>query len=67
MKNDSVPRAAKSDRLILDLARKEYLKVGHNTEQHEYIRAKVREMGRLLVELRKISGVGGRCIAGIIC
>jgi hypothetical protein len=52
MANDAVARVVKSDSLILALAEKEFLKLGHDQDQHNYIRAKLRELGRLLIQLR---------------
>lgn len=53
MKADAVSRVAKSDHLILALGEKLYLKVGHDKEQHGYIRTKMRELARLLIHLRE--------------
>ncbi|XP_071831513.1 uncharacterized protein [Apostichopus japonicus] len=55
IKGDDVSRCLKSDSLICQLAKKEFLKLGHDKEQQNYIRTKLREMARLLIEIRLIS------------
>ncbi|PIK46448.1 hypothetical protein BSL78_16695 [Apostichopus japonicus] len=52
LKGDDVSRCLKSDSLICQLAKKEFLKLGHDKEQQNYIRTKLREMARLLIETR---------------
>ncbi|KAJ8048452.1 hypothetical protein HOLleu_00777 [Holothuria leucospilota] len=52
LNNDDAARVVKSDDLILKLAKKEHLKLGHDGEQQSYIRTKLREMARLLIEVR---------------
>ena len=66
LKQDAVSRAAKNDALVMQLARKEYLKAGHDSEQHDYIRAKLREMGRLILELRQKPGAEGADLESFI-
>jgi hypothetical protein len=53
MNSDTVSRAVKSDSLILELARREFLRVGHDKDQHNHIRNKLCELGRLLMQLRR--------------
>ncbi|XP_070549166.1 uncharacterized protein [Ptychodera flava] len=53
---DQISRVVKSDHLILCLGEKLYNKMGHNKERHQEIRTKLREMGRLLIQLRISSG-----------
>ncbi len=54
MMPDNVSRVVKSDSLILDLAKRQYMKHGHDLDQHDSIRSKLRELGRLLIELRQL-------------
>ena len=53
MNSDTVSRIVKSDSLILELAQREFLRVGHDKDQHNHIRNKLRELGRLLMQLRR--------------
>ena len=53
MKSDQISRVAKSDDTILKLGDKLCNKHGHDADKHNYVRQKMREMARLLVELRK--------------
>lgn len=52
LKNDAVSRAIRQDCLILKLGEQLCLKHGHEPEQHGYIRNSLRELGRLLIQLR---------------
>ena len=54
--HDAVSLVCRTDRLILKLAETEFAKHGHYQDLHSYIRAKVRETSRLLLELREITG-----------
>lgn len=54
LKEDHASLVIKNDSLILDLAKLEFIKVGHDKDQHNYIRTKLREIARLLIELRKV-------------
>ena len=56
MKKDAVSLTVKNDRLIVELAKREYMKVGHDVNQHNYLRTKLRELGRLLLQLRNQTG-----------
>ena len=42
MPNDVVARVIKSDSLILELAKRQYMKSGHDIDQHDDIRSKLR-------------------------
>ena len=53
MINDDVARVIKNDSLILDLAQREYLKHGHDLDQHSMIRGTLRRIGRLLLQLQE--------------
>lgn len=55
LSSDEVARVVKSDPLILKLAEKLYLKHGHDRDQYAPVRNTLRETGRLLLELRKIT------------
>ena len=52
MKGDEISRIAKSDSTIMANAEKLCKKHGHEIERHSYIRQKMRELARLLKELR---------------
>ena len=52
MKRDAVALIVSNDSLILEVAKREYLKLGHDVCQHGYIRNKLRELGRLVTHLR---------------
>ncbi|XP_062608302.1 uncharacterized protein LOC134270140 [Saccostrea cucullata] len=56
MKEDIVSTAVKNDYLIRQLGEKLACKHGNNGEQFHYIRNCLREMGRLLLSLRKQTG-----------
>ena len=55
MRQDQVYLILRNDDLIMQLAERFFLRLGHEKEQHSYIRGKLREMGRFLVELRKLT------------
>ena len=55
MKQDEVSSASRNDFLILQLGQSLYNKHGSDPTKFEYMRQKVREMGRLLLSLRKSS------------
>ncbi len=52
MATDHISRVAKSDSLIWQIGEKEFMKMGHDVDQHNYIRQKMRELSRLLIQLR---------------
>ena len=56
MKLDEVSRVAKSDPTILAYGEKLSSKQGHDVDQHNYIRQKLREAARLLQEMRTSVG-----------
>ncbi|KAJ8018491.1 hypothetical protein HOLleu_43490 [Holothuria leucospilota] len=64
--NDNISRVIKSDELILKLARKESAKLGHDAESHNYTRTKLREVGRLLVEVRVVIGDPNATLTSVI-
>ncbi|XP_039461745.1 uncharacterized protein LOC120435746 [Oreochromis aureus] len=53
MKDDEVSASVQSDFYILQLAQSFFDKHGQDPTKHEYIRQKIREVGRLLLILRK--------------
>ncbi|XP_070411294.1 uncharacterized protein [Nothobranchius furzeri] len=53
MRDDEVATAVRSDFNILQLAQSFFNKHGQDPTKHEYIRQKIREVGRLLLILRK--------------
>jgi len=63
MRDDEVQRAAVGDLLILQLANKLTAKHYTDPDKHEHIRCKVREMGRLLVQLKEDHKIGSICEA----
>ncbi|XP_033646694.1 uncharacterized protein LOC117305914 [Asterias rubens] len=75
MKKDAVSLVVKTDKLILELAKREFMKVGHDVDQYNYLRTKLREMGRLLLQLRQNtkrpnasleSFINPRCLTDIV-
>lgn len=58
LKNDDISRAVKSDDLILKLGERISLKHGHDRSRFSYVRGTIREIGRLLLELRKTKSEG---------
>ena len=56
LKNDDISRVAKSDPTITAFGEKLCVRHGHDKEKHNYVRQKLRELARLLQELRKRSG-----------
>lgn len=53
MIQDDVYIAVKSDELILEYGQHLYNRVGYDASRHEYIRQKMRELGRMLILSRK--------------
>ncbi|KAH3809500.1 hypothetical protein DPMN_028112 [Dreissena polymorpha] len=56
MRNDEISRKVKSDNTILAFGEKLCTKRGHDEKQHNYIRQKLREVGRLLKDMRSCPG-----------
>ena len=56
LKSDAIGRAVKGDQLILQLGERLFLRHGHDLEQYTYIRSTLRELSRLLLELRNSIG-----------
>ena len=52
LERDAVALVVKNNSLILEVAKREYLKLGRDVGQHGYIRNKLRELGRLVIQLR---------------
>ena len=57
MKEDEIASVVRNDFLILQLGQSFYNKHGNDSTKYEYIRQKVREMGRLLLSLRKNNSI----------
>ena len=57
---DEVSLLCKSDPLILKFGEKLYMKLGHEKHQKHHISTKMRELGRLLAQIRK------RCSASVL-
>ena len=53
MRDDAVTAACRQDSLILEFGVRLFKKLGHERHLHAHIREKMRELGRLLVELKK--------------
>ncbi len=49
----------KSDTLILEVAKKLFVQHGHNTDLHQYIRDKLCEVARLVLQYREKTGETG--------
>ncbi|XP_022106564.1 uncharacterized protein LOC110987795 isoform X2 [Acanthaster planci] len=56
MKSDSIARVARSDPLIRKFAEKLTMKHGHCRDQEGYIRQRIRELSRLILEYRVLTG-----------
>ena len=57
MKNDHIREVASRDTLILMRGQKVFAKCASQTHQYQYVRQKVRELARFLIELRKLDAV----------
>lgn len=55
MRDDPVGRICQNDPLIMEYGTRLYAKVGHAKHMHQYIREKMRELGRLLLKLKETS------------
>ena len=53
---DAVSRVAKSDSLILKFAQMEFEKNGHDRDMHNCIRSQVRNVAKVLMEMRSVLG-----------
>ena len=54
MLDDDVGNVCRRDDLILEFGRRLYSRLGHQVHLHQHIREKMRELGRLVLELRKV-------------
>nr|XP_054770981.1 uncharacterized protein LOC129278875 [Lytechinus pictus] len=63
---EGVARLVKSDDLIKKLAEKLALKLGHDKDQNSYVRTKLRELGRLVLNYRDLTGEKCACLANLI-
>lgn len=55
---DGISVIVKGDRLIISYGQKLFMRYGHNKDQHELIRRRLRDLARLLRGLRKTHGNG---------
>ena len=55
MQVDEVGNICRTDELIMESGKRLFARLGHEPHQHGYIREKMRELGRLLIQLRKSS------------
>ena len=53
LNDDDVGNAVREDDLILEYGKRLYSRLGHEPHQHAHIREKMRELGRLLLHLKK--------------
>ena len=63
---DGVSAFIKGDSLMLKLADKFAFKLGHDDGQYSYIRAKLREVGRMVLQYRKSTGLLNASLADVI-
>ena len=56
LNSDTVSRIVKSDPILRTFAEKLTNKHGHDADQSAYIRQRVRELGRMVLEYRNITG-----------
>ncbi|KAJ8018849.1 hypothetical protein HOLleu_42934 [Holothuria leucospilota] len=56
----------KTDTLTIQLAEKLSLKLGHDKEQYPYIKSKLREVGRMVVECRNATRESSASLADLI-
>lgn len=63
MKTDQISRVAKSDETIIQLGEKLCNKHGHDSDKYNYVRQKMREMARLVMELRKTTQLPNSSLA----
>ncbi|XP_072015345.1 uncharacterized protein [Amphiura filiformis] len=54
--NDKIKSCIREDQLIMSLAQKLFKKHGHNNQQYNTIRSKLREIARLLIAYRDVTG-----------
>ena len=52
LKDDDVGMVVRGDQMILDYGRRLFSRLGHEPHQHSHIREKMRELGRLLIQLK---------------
>lgn len=55
MNQDEVAVAIKEDRCILEYGYRQFRKNEYVISQHQYIRQKLRELGRLVLEAKKLT------------
>ncbi|XP_071833308.1 uncharacterized protein [Apostichopus japonicus] len=63
---EGVARFIKADTLTRQLAEKLALKLGHDKDQYTYIRTKLREVGRMVVEYRQLTGESNASLTDLI-
>ena len=54
MKHDRISLVVRQDPLIVTFGTKMFAKNGHHVQQHQYIKQKVRELGRFLLQTRQL-------------
>ncbi|XP_041474303.1 uncharacterized protein LOC121423085 [Lytechinus variegatus] len=60
---DGIARLIKSDKLICKLAEKLTNKLGHEKDEFNHIRGKLREVGRTVMAFKKVTGEENACLA----
>ena len=63
---DNIATLIKNDSLTVKLAKKLCFKLSHDEDLHSHIRTKLREVGRLVAEYRKITGEEGASLSTLI-
>ena len=66
LRKDIVSLTAKNDMTIKMFGEKEALRNGHDRDRHNYIRNRLRELARLLIELRKLPNCESSCLQDFI-
>ncbi|XP_030851698.1 uncharacterized protein LOC115928539 [Strongylocentrotus purpuratus] len=66
LSDDEIKACILNDQLILELAKVYSKKLGHDEEQHNHIRCKLRELGRLVLQFRRCSCNGKASLTSLI-
>ena len=66
LSDDEIKACILNDQLILELAKVYSKKLGHDEEQHNHIRCKLRELGRLVLQFRRCSCNGKANLTSLI-
>ena len=66
LEKDGVSTSKKNNSLVLKLAEKFTFKLGHDEDQFTYIRAKLCEVGQMVVAFRKVTGLVDATLTDVI-